>query len=86
MLEVTPQLYVGKLSAKVRDEVWLSVSASVENGVAVLIRPDANEQGFKIETAGTRNRSVQDFDGLSLITFRPNITETSLFDNKTVNW
>ncbi|MFI1377254.1 type I-E CRISPR-associated endoribonuclease Cas2e [Streptomyces longwoodensis] len=70
LLEVTPELYVGTVSARVREELWTSVTACVGNGTAVLVYPGDNEQGFELRTAGEQRRSPLDFDGLTLITFR----------------
>ncbi|WP_327178871.1 type I-E CRISPR-associated endoribonuclease Cas2e [Streptomyces sp. NBC_01335] len=70
LLEVTPELYVGTVSAKVRDELWDAVAASTHDGIAVLAHPADNEQGFQLRTAGTRRREPVDFDGLTLIAFR----------------
>ncbi|MFH8573779.1 type I-E CRISPR-associated endoribonuclease Cas2e [Streptomyces sp. NPDC017993] len=68
LLEVTPELYVGTVSAKVRDELWTVVSACTGDGVAVLTYPDDNEQGFSLRMAGQRRRRrPTDFDGLTLI-------------------
>ncbi|MGW0771768.1 type I-E CRISPR-associated endoribonuclease Cas2e [Streptomyces sp. NPDC002676] len=69
LLEVTPQLYVGTVSTRVRDELWQAVSACVGDGVGVLIHPADNEQGFKVQTAGHQRRQTIDFDGLTLISF-----------------
>lgn len=76
LLEVTPQLYVGTVSARVRDELWASVSATIGEGMAVLACPAANEQGFSLRTAGKRRRHPLDFDGLTLIGFRHDGQET----------
>lgn len=69
LLEVTPQLYVGTVSAKVRDELWASVVACGDNGVAFLAYPAANEQGFELRMTGTQHRRPVDLDGLTLIAF-----------------
>lgn len=69
LLEVTPELYVGTVSARVRDELWKSVVACAEDGSAVLVYPSDNEQGFLIQTAGPHRRRPIDFDGLTLISF-----------------
>lgn len=66
-IEVVPGIFVGTVSARVRDELWNTTSATVGNGAAVLIHPDDNEQGFALRTAGTRRREPIDFDGLTLI-------------------
>ncbi|WP_225848246.1 type I-E CRISPR-associated endoribonuclease Cas2e [Streptomyces sp. HPF1205] len=71
MIEPTPGLYVGTLSARVRDELWTVIAASVSDGAAVLIHPAANEQGYALRTAGERRRIPVDFDGLTLVALRP---------------
>ncbi|MFJ9080693.1 type I-E CRISPR-associated endoribonuclease Cas2e [Streptomyces sp. NPDC102278] len=67
MTEVVPGIFVGTLSARVRDELWTSVTETVRDGQAVLIHPATNEQGYTLRTAGTRRRLPMDFDGLTLI-------------------
>ncbi|MFC3982839.1 type I-E CRISPR-associated endoribonuclease Cas2e [Streptosporangium jomthongense] len=69
LIEPCPGLFVGTVSARVRDELWAAVSASVGEGLAVLIHPANTEQGFAMRTAGQRRRHVIDFDGLQLIRF-----------------
>ncbi|MFC6903335.1 type I-E CRISPR-associated endoribonuclease Cas2e [Nonomuraea dietziae] len=69
LIEPSPGLYVGTVSARVRDELWSVVSASVGDGLAVLVHAADTEQGFAIRTAGKRRRHVVDFDGLQLIKF-----------------
>ncbi|GAA1590089.1 hypothetical protein GCM10009678_85560 [Actinomadura kijaniata] len=71
MLEPMPGLYVGTLSARVRTELWSAITASIGDGVAVLLHPTDNEQGFVLHTAGQRRRSPIDFDGLTLIALNP---------------
>ncbi|WP_018830283.1 type I-E CRISPR-associated endoribonuclease Cas2e [Salinispora tropica] len=71
MIEVTPGMFVGTLSAKVRDELWNAASNVVGDGAAVLIHPDDTEQGFSLRTAGKRRRRPVDFDGLTLVAMSP---------------
>ena len=77
-LEVTPGIFVGTVSARVRDQLWEATSAVVGDGAALLVHPAANEQGFTLHTAGTRRRHPADFDGLTLIrmTAQPRTTTT----------
>ncbi|MGA5033374.1 type I-E CRISPR-associated endoribonuclease Cas2e [Streptomyces cellulosae] len=77
LLEVTPELYVGTVSARVRDELWASATACVGNGTAVLAYPSDNEQGFELRTAGQQRRSPLDIDGLTLIAFLGESQETA---------
>ncbi|AQA11706.1 type I-E CRISPR-associated endoribonuclease Cas2e [Streptomyces malaysiensis] len=65
--EVVPGIFVGSVSARVRDQLWQAVTQTVGNGAAVLVHPAPNEQGYAIRTAGTRRRVPEDFAGLTLI-------------------
>ena len=65
--EVVPGIFVGTVSARVRDELWQAVTDIVGDGAAVLVHPAATEQGYEIRTAGTRRRVPIDFDGLTLM-------------------
>ncbi|MEU3657688.1 type I-E CRISPR-associated endoribonuclease Cas2e [Streptomyces sp. NPDC032161] len=65
--EVVRGIFVGSVSARVRDELWRAVSESVGNGAAILVHPAPTEQGYAIRTAGTRRRIPVDFDGLTLM-------------------
>lgn len=67
LLEVTPELYVGTVSARVRDELSNSVVACAGDGIAVLAYPSDNEQSFELRTAGARRRTPVDFDGLTVV-------------------
>jgi CRISPR-associated protein Cas2 len=70
LLEVTPELYIGTISARVRDQLWRNVSATIDSGTAVLAYPADNEQGFEIQTVGPQRRTPVDFDGLTLMAFQ----------------
>nr|WP_229864688.1 type I-E CRISPR-associated endoribonuclease Cas2e [Streptomyces djakartensis] len=75
--EVVPGIFVGSVSARVRDQLWQAVTEVVGNGAAILIHPTDTEQGYAIRTAGTRRRIPVDFDGLTLIrmTAAPRVKE-----------
>ncbi|MEV5434456.1 type I-E CRISPR-associated endoribonuclease Cas2e [Streptomyces sp. NPDC052682] len=65
--EVVPGIFVGTVSARVRDQLWDAVKEIVGDGAAVLVHPAPTEQGYAIHTAGTRRRVPMDFDGLTLM-------------------
>ncbi|MEU1798271.1 type I-E CRISPR-associated endoribonuclease Cas2 (plasmid) [Streptomyces californicus] len=75
--EVVPGIFVGSVSARVREQLWQAVTETVENGAAVLVHPAPTEQGYAVRTAGTRRRVPADFDGLTLIrmTATPKVKE-----------
>ncbi|MGI5397633.1 type I-E CRISPR-associated endoribonuclease Cas2e [Streptomyces sp. CA-251251] len=68
--EVVPGIFVGSVSARVRDQLWQAVTETVADGAAVLVHPAPTEQGYAIRTAGSRRRVPEDFDGLTLIRMR----------------
>lgn len=77
LIEPGPGFYVGTVSARVRDELWAAVAASVGDGMAICVYPSDNEQGFRLQTAGERRRRMADFDGLQLVRFFPDVSDSS---------
>ncbi|WP_029090191.1 type I-E CRISPR-associated endoribonuclease Cas2e [Brevibacterium album] len=76
LLEVSPGVFVGKLSARVRERVWQRVLDGVGTGRASMVWSARNEQGLEFETHG-ETWAVEDFDGLKLIT-RPAPEQTRI--------
>ncbi|WP_258862372.1 type I-E CRISPR-associated endoribonuclease Cas2e [Marinitenerispora sediminis] len=71
MVEPRAGLYVGTLSARVREELWDIVQATLGEGSAVCIHPADNEQRFLVRTAGPQRREVVDWGGLQFVTMNP---------------
>jgi CRISPR-associated protein Cas2 len=67
MMEVHPGVFVGSMSARVRDKLWGLVRGARRLGACTLVTSTPNEQGFTIETTGDTSRSVVNFDGLLLL-------------------
>ncbi len=67
MVEVSTGVYVGKLSALVRDLLWEKVMASKRTGRCCQVYRTNTEQGFVIRMDGDSERSVVDLDGLHLV-------------------
>ena len=61
--ELSPGVYVGKLSARVRDELWTRICGQVGTGGALLVVPARNEQGYEVKTCNY-SWKLRDFDGL----------------------
>jgi len=59
-------VFVGRVSARVRDLLWEKVAASKRGGAALLIYQDATEQGFSIRTSGRTSKTMEDLEGLLL--------------------
>ncbi len=67
LLEVKAGVFVGTMSALVRDLLWQRIIDSREAGGAVLIYSAPTEQGFCMEMHGNPRRKLRDMDGLFLI-------------------
>lgn len=67
LLEAKAGVFVGKVSAAIRDRLWDKVSENLCGGAALLVYSYANEQGFEMKMVGTPKRSVVDVDGVLLI-------------------
>jgi CRISPR-associated protein Cas2 len=67
MLEVRAGVFVGTLSARVRDKLWALTRVRNRNGGSLLIYRAQNEQGFVVETHGDTTRSILDNEGLLLV-------------------
>ncbi len=71
LLEPRTGIFVGTVSALVRDKLWELVCKRVGEGGAMLIYTTDNEQGFALRFWGITTRLVRDFEGLSLVTVPP---------------
>ena len=66
LIEVKAGVFVGWLSARVRDLLWDKVCQSKATGSATIIYSDNTEQGFSVRSAGDPSRRFVDFEGLFL--------------------
>lgn len=60
-------VFVGKVSAMVRDRLWDKACKQSGQGGCIMIHSNPTEQGYRIFTSGRLSRSVVDFEGISLI-------------------
>lgn len=69
MLEIHPGVFVGTLSARVRDAIWerLVVKRRKLTSAVLLLHNMPGEQGFTMRAAGSGSRQIADFDGLLLL-------------------
>lgn len=67
MLELRAGVFVGQVSALVRDKLWEHVCGQMNGGAGLLVHSTDNEQGFTIRFWGETNRQVEDFEGLALV-------------------
>lgn len=66
MLEINTGVYVGKLNAKVREEIWQRVCDNIKSGQASMVYSCNNEQGYDFYTHNMTWKPV-DYDGITLI-------------------
>ena len=66
-LEPKAGVFVGRVSAVVRDLLWDKSCGQAKYGGCVLIYSSDTEQGYRIRTHGKTARIPEDFEGLSLI-------------------
>ena len=75
MLEPKAGVFVGRLSARVRDKLWEMVVKSGKADGALMLYGAATEQRFKIRAWGELDREPVDFEGLTLIRRRTDSLE-----------
>lgn len=68
MLEPRTGVFVGRISAMVRDVLWDHVCTQMRDGAGVLIYQTNNEQGYAIRSYGETSRNLMNFEGLTLVT------------------
>ncbi|UNP92227.1 type I-E CRISPR-associated endoribonuclease Cas2e [Bifidobacterium pseudolongum] len=66
LFEISPGVYVGKVSACVRELIWEQILDNIRDGRAVMVYSENNEQGLEFKTYG-QEWSPVDFEGLELI-------------------
>lgn len=71
LIEVSPGLFVGKVNAKVRGELWKKVLEEIGGGEAVLAWPSGTDSGVDFALAGSVRRRRVAVDGCPLVQFEP---------------
>jgi CRISPR-associated protein Cas2 len=64
--EIQTGVYVGNLSARIRDLLWDRVVKNIGNGEATMVYNTNNELGYQIKTT-RKTYKVVDFDGIPLM-------------------
>ena len=71
LIEIRAGVYVGDLSAKVREMIWQQVEVGIEEGNAIMTWSTNTESGFDFLTLGENRRLPVEIDGLKLVSFYP---------------
>lgn len=67
LLEPYPGVFVGHVSARVREELWEKCCLGCKGGGVVLIWTTNTEQRYAMRTYGKVKREVVEMEGLQLI-------------------
>ncbi|NLE98633.1 MAG: type I-E CRISPR-associated endoribonuclease Cas2 [Propionibacterium sp.] len=69
MIEPQAGVFVGNISALVRDKLWDYVREEAPQAGAMMLYGAQTEQGFTVRCAGDDTRRPRDFDGLTLVEY-----------------
>lgn len=67
LFEVKAGVFVGRVSALVREELWGLIAGQVGRGSAVMLYAKRNEQGFDVRVLGVPARTLEDIEGVLLV-------------------
>jgi len=67
MLEIQTGVFVGAMSALVRDLLWSKCLTKMDEGTCCQVYRTNNEQGFSIRLLGDSARGVVNLEGLELV-------------------
>ncbi len=67
LIELTPGVFVGRPSARIRDLLWERTTELCKDGRALLVYSAANEQGMEFK-AHRHHWEPTDFDGITSMT------------------
>ncbi len=67
MIEPRTGVFVGQVSAMVRDKLWELACKGAKDGGVILLWSSPTEQGFQSRIYGETSRQIRDFEGLSLV-------------------
>jgi len=66
LLEINTGVFVGRVSARVRENLWERIKKHIKNGQATMVYNAANEQGMDFKVLNSEWEPI-DFDGVKLI-------------------
>lgn len=71
LLEVRAGVYVGNVSRRVREMIWIQIENGIEEGNAVMAWSTNTESGYDFMTLGKNRRIPVEMDGIKLVSFLP---------------
>ena len=82
LLEIAAGVFVGTVSALVRDLLWKKVTEKSKKGHCIQVYRTNNEQGFQIRMHGNSKRSLLEIEGLTLVAVKNAAWEHYMEDKK----
>lgn len=73
MIEPRTGVFVGQVSAMVRDKLWELATKGARDGGVILLWSSPTEQGFQWRIHGETSREMRDFEGLFLTYIPPGV-------------
>jgi CRISPR-associated protein Cas2 len=67
MIEPRAGVFVGRLSAMVRDRVWNKAAEGAASGAGMMVHSAPTEQGFLVRSFGDTTRELVDIEGVILV-------------------
>ena len=67
MIEPRAGVFIGKVSAMVRERLWEKACKGAKGAGALLIYSSQTEQGFSVRSHGDTSRSLVSWEGLNLV-------------------
>lgn len=67
MLEPKAGMFLGRMTARIRDELWKKAVAGSRDGGCFQAWSARNEQGFEFRTHGDLSRQMIEIEGLWLV-------------------
>ena len=71
LAEVRAGVYIGVYGRRVRERIWQEAKVMIGEGNAVMAWSAPTDSGFEFECIGENRREPADFDGLTLVRFKP---------------
>ncbi|MGI6377267.1 MAG: type I-E CRISPR-associated endoribonuclease Cas2e [Anaerolineae bacterium] len=67
LIEPRSGVFVGSVSAMVRDQLWQICGKRLHHGAMLQIWTTNNEQGFAVRSTGESSRKLVSYEGLTLV-------------------
>ena len=67
MLEPKAGIFLGRMTARIRDELWRKVMKHCKDGACLQAWTSPGEQGFQMRSYGDTSRQIVDLEGLHLV-------------------